>query len=65
MLIRETRIRANISQAELGRRVGMDQSGISRLERGQRPVTVDMLKALAEALGVSPAALLEEEIKAA
>jgi transcriptional regulator with XRE-family HTH domain len=63
--IREARINANLSQAELGRQIGLDQSGISRLERGQRPMTVAMLKALASALGVSPASLLEEESKAA
>ncbi|MES9947193.1 MAG: helix-turn-helix transcriptional regulator [Candidatus Thiodiazotropha sp.] len=56
---------ACISQAELGRRVGMDQSGISRLERGERPLTVSMLKLLAAALGVSPSALLEDEDRAA
>jgi transcriptional regulator with XRE-family HTH domain len=65
MFIREARINANLSQAELGRRVGLDQSGISRLERGLRPVTVAMLKLLAAALGVSPVDLLEEESKAA
>lgn len=60
MNIREARKQANLSQAELGRRVGLDQSGISRLERGERPITVETLKMLAKALGVSPSALLEE-----
>ena len=65
MFIREARVKASLSQAELGRRVGMDQSGISRLERGERPLTVAMLMSLAAVLGVSPASLLEEEDKAA
>ncbi len=60
MNIREARKQACISQAELGRRVGLDQSGISRLERGERPITVEMLKMLAAALGVSPSQLLDE-----
>jgi len=60
MNIREARKQANLSQAELGRRVGLDQSGISRLERGERPITVETLKMLAKALGVSPSTLLEE-----
>jgi transcriptional regulator with XRE-family HTH domain len=42
---------ACISQAELGRRVGMDQSGISRLESGLRPLSVAKLKVLSAALG--------------
>ena len=65
MIIREVRKNACISQAELGRRVGLHQSGISRLERGERPLTAAMLKALAMALGVSPAALLGEEDRTA
>jgi transcriptional regulator with XRE-family HTH domain len=61
MNIRDARMQAGISQSELGRQVGLDQSGISRLERGERQVTVEMLKALATALGVSPLALLEDD----
>ena len=53
MIIKEVRKNACISQAELGRRVGMDQSGISRLERGERPLTVATLKALAAAPCIS------------
>jgi transcriptional regulator with XRE-family HTH domain len=33
--IRESRVRAGMSQAQLARRAGMHQSTLSRLERGQ------------------------------
>jgi transcriptional regulator with XRE-family HTH domain len=43
--------------------VGLDLSvsGLSRLEKGDRPVTVDELALLAEVLDESPANLLEQE----
>ena len=61
MNIKDARRLAGLSQAELGNRVGLDQSGISRIENGSRPVTVGMLKALAKALGVAPGDLLDDE----
>ena len=60
MNIREARKRAGLTQAALAERIGLDQSGVSRIERGERPVTVDVLVAIARALGVPPAALLED-----
>jgi transcriptional regulator with XRE-family HTH domain len=65
MNIREARKRAGMSQTQLAELVGVDQSGVSRIERGERPVTVDMLKAIARALGVRPAALLDDTKRAA
>ena len=61
MNIKEARKKAGLSQAELGHRVWLDQSGISRIENGDCPVTVETLKALANALGVVPAALLDDD----
>ncbi|MES9990554.1 MAG: helix-turn-helix transcriptional regulator [Candidatus Thiodiazotropha sp.] len=43
MISKEARKNACISQAELGRRVSMDQSGISRLQCGERPLKLAML----------------------
>lgn len=60
MDIKDARRRAGMSQQALGEKVGLDQSGISRIERGQRPVTVGMLKAIAKALGVRPADLITD-----
>lgn len=65
MNIRDARRRAGLSQARLAELVGVDQSGISRIERGQRPVTVDMLKAIAAALGIRAARLLDDGKRAA
>lgn len=64
MGIREVRRQAGVSQAELARRVGLDQSGVSRLERGKRPVTLPTLRAVARALGVPVTALLDDDDRA-
>ncbi len=59
MDIKEARKRVGISQAELARRVGLHQSGVSRIERGTRALSVARLRRFAAALGLSPAALLD------
>jgi len=59
MNLREARKRAGLSQGELARRVGIHQSGVSRIERGRRTMTVPQLMTFARALGVRPAALLK------
>ncbi|MBK1725561.1 helix-turn-helix domain-containing protein [Halorhodospira neutriphila] len=56
--IRQARRQAGLTQAQLAEQLGVAQSGISRIESGERPVTVEMLQAIAEALGVEPAKLL-------
>lgn len=57
--IRESR---GFSQSELARRVGTTPSTISRLEGGQRKMTVEYLRLLSRALGVSEADLVSESI---
>src|SRR5450759_2874504 len=47
------------SQRALAKVVGLDQSAVSRIEAGKRRVAVGELEAVAQALGVPPAALLE------
>ena len=54
------RIKAGMTQAELARLVGKDQSYISLIERSQRRVDVLEFYALATALGVEPVALFAE-----
>jgi len=65
--VRKTRMAAKprITQKELMARLqvlGMmiDQSGLSKIENGQRPVTDKEVVALAKALKVSPMSLLQE-----
>lgn len=52
-LLRETRERAEISQAELARRLGESQSFVSKCERGERRLDIAEVHAFCEALGIS------------
>jgi transcriptional regulator with XRE-family HTH domain len=49
-----------LSQSDLARAVGMSQSQISDIERGERSLRVDQLRAIAFMLRVSMAHLLGE-----
>ncbi|TQF00198.1 MAG: helix-turn-helix transcriptional regulator [Spiribacter salinus] len=62
MNIKEARRRAGFNQAELGALVGLDQSGISRLERGERPITLDTLRQIARVLNIPLTDLLDDEM---
>ena len=57
--IRAARKGRGISQRDLARALGMSQSTLSRIERGERRVSVDRLIAIARALGVRPADMLD------
>jgi transcriptional regulator with XRE-family HTH domain len=50
-LIRSNRVRAGITQAELGRRLGMSQAAVARLERPGANPTVATLDRLLHATG--------------
>jgi transcriptional regulator with XRE-family HTH domain len=50
-LIREARLRAGLTQAELGRRVGRPQSSIARWERGAVTPSFETLQELIRACG--------------
>jgi transcriptional regulator with XRE-family HTH domain len=56
------RARAGLTQAELARRLGKDQSYISIVERSQRRVDVLEFYAMARALGEDPVALFAEVV---
>ena len=56
--VRDLRRQQRLSQEELAHRADMDRSYISDLERGVRNPSVKALGRIAEALGVSPDALL-------
>jgi transcriptional regulator with XRE-family HTH domain len=51
-VLREARKRAGITQKALALRTGVSQAAISRLERGDRSLTVETLERLLLAMGV-------------
>lgn len=61
MRIRDARLAAKMTQAELARRIGCDQSAISRLERHARTITLNQLKLLSAALQVPLIKLLDDD----
>lgn len=59
--IKALREQQQMTQAALGEAVGVDQSAVSRIEDGSRPLAARELAAASSALGVTVAALLDEE----
>ena len=57
--IRAVRKERGVSQRELARALGVAQSTLSRMERGERRVSVDRLIAIARALGVRPSDMMD------
>lgn len=58
-LIREYRKQKGLTQGELGEKLGMTASTIMRYERGQRKVSVEMLRQIATALEIDPYSLMD------
>lgn len=54
--IREARLKQNLTQEELGKRVGVQRAQISRLERGYS-ISIPTLSRVFQALGVQTATL--------
>ena len=61
--VRELRLRAGVTQAELGRRLGTSQVFVTRCESGSRRVDVAEFIEIARALGVEPQSALAELAK--
>ena len=59
--LREIRRRKNLSQAEMGKILGLHYTHISRYERGVSKPTVESLKRIAEALEVTTDYLIEDK----
>ena len=59
--IRHRRRAAGFTLAALGEQVGRSQSALSLIESGQREPRLSLLRALADALGTTPADLLRAE----
>ena len=59
--IRRLRKQLGFTQEELADRCGLDFHSIGAVERGERNVSLKSLKAIADALKVTPETLLQEE----
>ena len=59
--LKRYRLKAAISQDALAAKMGVDRAHVSAMERGLQNVTIVTLWHAALALGVKPAALLEDE----
>ena len=59
--LRRLRLAEFLSQAELARRAGLHTLTISRLEAGRAKPTTRTVRALADALGISPGELATPE----
>lgn len=57
--IRRLRLKQRLSQEELAARCGLHRTYVGAIERGERNVTLRTLAAVAEALGVTAAALIK------
>lgn len=60
-LVAELRQRAGLGQAEVGARLGIDQSAMSRIERGQRSLSAWELYSLADLFQVDPDLILRKD----
>lgn len=57
--LKRIRSESGLSQEELAHRAGLHRTYISSIERGERNVSLENIFALAEALKVSPADLVD------
>ena len=53
-IVRGFRVREDITQEELAKRLGIAQTRVSELESGKRPISRNMAKRLAEVFHTSP-----------
>ncbi len=56
--LREIRIGAGLTQVELAKRARMDQADISRIEKGAKAISLDVLDRLCRALKCEPGDML-------
>lgn len=61
--VRKYRVVAGLSQEAVAVKMGVDRAYVSGMERGQQNVTLLTMWHLSEALGVRPAALLDETVE--
>jgi transcriptional regulator with XRE-family HTH domain len=58
-MLQRVRTRRKLTQLQLAKKVGVHKITISRLERGERQPSMNLLQRLSKALGVPVTALLE------
>jgi len=63
--VRRYRLAADLSQAALAERMGVDRAHVSAIERGLQNATLITILKISEALSVRPSALLEESVSRA
>lgn len=57
-LVRDSRVRLGLTQAQLGKLVGLGRTAITNIESGKQTVALHQVYELAEALGTNPNRLL-------
>lgn len=58
--VRRYRKLADLSQEEVGARMGVDRAHVGLIERGEQNATLLTIWSLSEALGIRPQALFDE-----
>lgn len=61
--VKKCREKANLTQAELAEKVGIGTASVSRIERGEKRMKLETLRAVAEALDISVGLLFYQENK--
>jgi transcriptional regulator with XRE-family HTH domain len=61
--LQEIRTDAGLTQSALAKALNTSQSAVSQIESGEREPSFEMLRRLAEALGVAPAHLLGRNVE--
>lgn len=62
-LIRELRVQAGLTQEQLSFRARVHRTYVGNLERGEKSPTLDVIIALARALGTEPSLLVDAAVK--
>lgn len=63
--VRQARLGRSLSQADLGERIGLDRSALTRVEAGERKISALELFSIADALQVPMSWLVEDPVPAA
>jgi len=62
-VVKELRTSKGIAQSELAESIGTSRPYMSLMERGRRPISLDTLELIADALGVKPATIISRADK--